>query len=46
MKRILLISAILAAITLLLGCGDSIVNNPIEVVDNVEVGMTLSQVET
>ena len=45
MKRILLISVILVAITLLLGCGDGIVNNPIEVVDNVEVGMTLSQVE-
>ena len=45
MKRILLISVVLAAITLLLGCGDAIANNPIEVVDKVEVGMTRSQVE-
>ena len=49
MKRILLISIILVAIllsaTTLAGCGDSIANNPIEVVDKVEVGMTRSQVE-
>jgi len=49
MKRILVISVILAAMllgaTTLAGCGDAIANDPIEVVDKVEVGMTRSQVE-
>ncbi len=44
MKRILLVSVILAAM-LLSACGGGIANNPIEVVDKVEVGMTESQVE-
>ena len=48
MKRVILGILIFALVILsLIGCGgdDGIVNNPTEVVDNVEVGMTLSQVE-
>ncbi|GAI35335.1 unnamed protein product [marine sediment metagenome] len=46
MKRIIIGILLLVLVTLsLIGCGDSIVNNPIEVVDSVEVGMTRARVE-
>ena len=47
MKRFVIGTLSLVLVTLsLVGCGDDgIVNNPIEVVDNVKVGMTQAQVE-
>ena len=43
MKRLLLLVLIIAML-LFSACGDGIVNNPIEVADNVKVGMTHAQV--
>jgi len=46
MKRFIIGIFVLILITLSLGgCGASIANDPIEVVDNVKVGMTRAQVE-
>lgn len=45
MKRFIIGIFVLILVTLSGGCGASIANNPIEVVDKVEVGMTRAQVE-